>query len=162
MGTIWLFINNNLCGENVPVAIFVSKKMLLVDTFLVAKYFLLERSSCGELVGKLLRKKCFFGNFLCSETLKTKCGQSVPMPRNAGLFASAKCPHAQKCRPFCQCKVSPCAYMGAFLPVQSVPMRIYGGLLRFCSRRMSTKCSSGAFVKRALFPHPPLRGHRGL
>ena len=42
------------------------------------------------------------------------------MPIYGGLFASVKCPHAYIWGPFCQCKVSPCLYMGAFLPVQSV------------------------------------------
>ena len=36
------------------------------------------------------------------------------------------CPHAHRWTPFCQCKVSPCPYKRAFLPVQSVPMPIDG------------------------------------
>ena len=50
--------------------------------------------------------------------------QSVPMPIYGGLFASAKCPHAHIWGPFCLCKMSPCPYMGAFLPI---PQGIYFG-----------------------------------
>ena len=54
--------------------------------------------------------------------------ESVPMPIYAGLFGSAKCPHANIQGPFWQCNVSPCPYMRAFLAAQSVPMPTCRGL----------------------------------
>ena len=68
------------------------------------------------------------------------------------------CPHAHIWEPFCQCKVSPSAYMGAFLRVQRVPMPIYGGLFAsakcphpriwgpFCQCKVSPSAYMGAFL----------------
>ena len=69
-----------------------------------------------------------------------------------GLFASAKCPHAHIWGPFCQCKMSPCPYMGAFVPVQSVPMPIYGGL--FARAQCPHAHIWGPFCESTVSPYP--------